>query len=448
MTLGSDGLVTRDRVVRLAVLLCLLNLVLVGGLAATGTLKTAERGDIDRTHVTHIGGDRVTLPESSPGFVDESPTDADVFYNTVRLVKNGGSLYHGNGHDPFVQLIYNYTPALYPLFVVLSLGGYVAFKLIWLVLSIGATMAGTVALLNAERGRLDRTLSQPAVGLLAVASVGFQPMVTNYKVGQTTPFMYLFVCLSWWLFRRRSTVWSGLVLVGSALFKPYFVAPLAVGGRRNHARVLAGFAVGVVLLNVLSVVVFDVQTLLAYYERLYTFAAAEGEAVSYDRFADWSPTHVRPFYWLGPLESVVRGLFVGLSLFGAALHVFEVEDEPLGVCALSLTAVVLGLRTSTGVDMAMLLVPVVLLGVWLYERDSTLLAALFVAFCCFMAHEYVLEVFVGAGTAVPVIGRHEALVVSLLPVIQPATYGLVLLFAIALVRFRTIRARLPAELQP
>lgn len=443
-----DSIVTRERIVYVALLLCVTNLLLVGALTATGTLKTAERGDIERVHTTNVGGERVTLPAERSGFVIENPTDVDVFYNIVRYVDNGGRLYDGNGYDPFVQLTYNYTPALYPVFVLLTAGGYVLFKFLWLLLSVLATVGGTAALLDAERWHLNANFSDISIVAVSVASVGFQPMVTNFKVGQTTPLMYLFVGASWWLLRRRKDGWSGAAIVGTALFKPYFIAPIAVGGRRGYRRMLLGFGMAFLLLNLLSVFAFDAQSLLEYYLKLYRFITAEGAPVSYDRFADWSPTHVRPFYWLGPAEVVVRGAFVLTTLVAAALHALGVEDEPLGVYAVSLTSILLGLRTATGVDMAMLLAPLVLLGVWLYDRDSWLLTVLLGSFVSFMAHEYVLEVLVGAGTAVPAIAANERLVISLLPILQPANYGVLLLFFVGLLRFRAFRDRLPAALDP
>jgi len=94
----------RDGLVRLAVAACVLNLVLVGALAGTGVLRTAERGDIQSVTTTQIDGKEVTVPE--PGYVIEDPTDADFFYNIVVHVRAGGELYPGNGFEPFAWSIH------------------------------------------------------------------------------------------------------------------------------------------------------------------------------------------------------------------------------------------------------------------------------------------------------------------------------------------------------
>lgn len=420
----------RDRLVQIAAVACILNLVLVLALAGTGVLRTAERGDISTVTTTHVDGERVTVPD--PGYVIEDPTDADFFYNIVVHVRAGGELYPGNGLDPFVQLAYKYTPVVFLLFEVLSVFGYVPFKLAWLLVSLLGTAGGTYLLLAAETDAHDVDVSRRTLTALAAVSVGFQPMVTNFKIGQSTPVMYAAVAATWYLYRRDCDLAAGAALTGATLVKPYFTAPLVLFWRRGRLRGLAGFAGVFLAANLVGVAAFGVPTLVDYYEIILRFVVDEADQATYGSFEAWTATQFRPFVWLGSLSFPVRLLLLVPAGYATLAHVAGRSVAPARLAAASILTVLLVLTTSTVVDVAMALAVVVLLAVPAYVADDNRrLAAIVGAFLLLHVHPYVLEALVGVGpTVIPVLAANERVVVAATQVLQPATYGCLVLLAL------------------
>lgn len=443
MTL-TDSLPDRRRLLQVAAAACLLNILLVLALGGAGILKTTERGDITRVEATTTDDGRVELTSGS--YVIEDPTDADFFYNIVVHVQNGGSLYPGNGMDPFVQLSYKYAPVMYFAFAGLSVFGYVAFKFLWLAVSLLAAIGGTYLLLAAERESGTIDLSRRAHVLLSVLAVGFQPMVTNLKGSQSTPVIFGFIALLWYWYRTDRPYLSGMAIVGATVIKPYFTAPLAIYARRDSWRGLVGYAGGFLAVNLLAVLTFGTGTLVEYYSILLDFVLKESEQVPLNSFDNWTSSQFRPFYWLGPLSTPVRLVLALPAAYLTGLHALEREHNPVELFALSLVSLMLVLETTTAEGLAALLAAFVILGAQFYERDEVGFAALVVAFLLVHAQPYALELLTGVGAEViPVIANNESLVITLLPVAQPATYGVFLLLYLVFRSRRTSTVRNPSQ---
>jgi hypothetical protein len=420
----------RNLLVKLGVGICLLNLLLVGILAGTGTLRTAQPGDISYTkHAEAPHGEFISLPSDSPvRFVVETPTDVDVFYNIVTAVRNGLPLYpytdKFESGNPTVQLRYNYAPAVFFLFVPFYFAGYLGFKLLWLLLSIFCLVSGTYLLVRAESPYRTYVPSRRTTILLSFAALGFQPTVANLKVGQTTPIVYLFVALFWWYYRRGKLTASGSVLVGATLIKPYFMIPLVVLFRRDRLPGLISFMAALVGVNVLSIFIFGPDTVATYYGVLVNFLVDEGATVRSDSFENWSSSHFRPFFWLGPYASVVRLVCAIPLAYVTARNAFGMEESPVELFSLSLVTLMVFLQTTTAIDLGILLAPILLLGYKFFDQNTPELAILLIAVALLQVHAYVLELLVGVGpTFIDVLAANEGTVIALLPGLQPAAYG-------------------------
>lgn len=425
MTL-TDRLPGRRRLLQIAAAVCLLNAVVVLVLGGAGVLKTTERGDITRVNATTTDDGRLNL--STGSYVVEDPTDADFFYNIVVHVQNGGSLYPGNGQNPPVQLSYKYAPVMYFVFAGLTVFGYVAFKFLWLAVSLAATIGGTYLLLAAEQEVGTIEISGQVHVALSVLAVGFQPMVTNFKGSQSTPVIFGAIALLWYWYRTDRPYLSGAAIVGATVIKPYFTAPLVVHARRDGWRGLVGFAGAFVVVNLVAILTFGTGTLVEYYSILLDFIFREGEQVPLDSFDNWTSSQFRPFYWLGPLSTPVRLLLAVPAAYLTIRHVLERERDPVALFAVSLVSIMLVLETTTAEGLAALLAVFVLLGARFWGRDEVGFAGLVGAFLLVHAQPYALELLTGVGAQViPVIANNESLVISLLPVAQPATYGVLLL---------------------
>jgi len=430
--------VDRRTLVAACVVGCLLNAALVTGLAGLGVLKTAQPGDVsyERTEETPTGS---IVAEDRP-YAIERPTDVDAFYNAVIRVRSGGPMYNPWGKGWAVQK-YHYAPPVYFAFLPLYFLGYVGFKIGWLLLSIAAVTVGTYLLLRAEQRRRGFDAGRWTLLGVSVAAAGFAPMVANFKSGQTTPVMFLFVAVSWWLFRRGRDTAAGAALVGAPLVKPYFAAPLIVFASRDRWRGLAGFGLVFAAANLLSVAVFGAETLLTYYRILLRYALEDvTNTVDLGTFGVWNSNDLRVFAGFGPLGSLVRLLAVLGSAYVTVQYVRGRESASL-MFATSLVGTVLVLRGTTMIDAGMLLAVFVVFGAGLYCRRRTRrLTALVVAFLLFQAHPYVLEALGGWGAAnVGPIASREGLITSLLPYLQPGVYALLILAGLLVAdHFRTV----------
>ncbi|MFB6227487.1 MAG: glycosyltransferase family 87 protein [Halobacteriales archaeon] len=422
-----------ETVIKVGILVCLLNVVLTGILAGTETLKTAERGDITYLDAEETPGGPIEAV-GDRRFVIERPTDVDAFYDTVVRVRSGGPLFNPWGGAETIQR-YHYHPFAYFFFLPLYLVGYVGFKFGWLLVSMFATALGTYLLVNAEidHGTID--LSGRATIVLAVASIGFAPMVSNFKTGQTTPIMYVFIAAAWWGTRagRDRNLFGGGALVGPAIFKPYFVAPLVIFWTRDRWRGVAGFVAVLALVNVVSALYFGVDTVMTYYDILIAFVVeTEGSSNVSTSLSKWWSNSLRMFFWLGPFGLLVRALLIVPFAYLTAVHVLEDAYES-EVFALSIVSVMFIVSSTSVIDLAMVLAAVIVLGARLHDSHPRAFALVALSFLLMHVHPYFMEATVGYGaTLVPIIRNNADLVLTIVPPLQPAMYGLVLLWGLTL----------------
>jgi hypothetical protein len=409
-----------------------LNVVLVLGLAGAGVLKSAQTGDITTYAAEETPDGEIKAPPGNP-FVVERPTDVDAFYDTVVRVRAGGPLFNPWGSAETVQR-FHYHPFTFFVFFPLYFLGYVGFKIAWLVVSLGTTVTGTYLLLRAETNRSGELNLQRRWALgLATASVGFAPMVTNYKVGQTTPIMYLFVAAAWWFARRGGDTMSGAAVVGAAVIKPYFMTPLVLFWNRDRWRGVVGFLSGMIVITLVSALYFDPGTMVEYVDTLVTFViSTEGGSAGETEIGGWFASSLRMFTWLGPLAPVAQFLFATPFAYLTLVHLFRGSYE-IELFALS-TITVMFLISGTGVvDLAMVLAALVVLGVRFYGSYPRAFGLVCLSFVLMHSHPYLMETAVGWGAQnVAAIQQRTELILSIIPFVQPGIYGLTILLGLCL----------------
>lgn len=442
---GNALLGVKDRrrlLVRLCALTCLLNVLLTLGLAGAGVLKSAQPGDVTYTRVEQVPDGRIVLPEGSPArFAVESPTDADAFYNAVVRVTNGAPLYTENGGDGVQP--YHYAPVTVFAFVLPYFLGYVGFKTALLVASVVAVAGGTYLLLRSTARFADVHLSPRTATVLGVASVGFSPMVSNFKVGQTAPLMYAGIAAAWWLGTARRDGPAGVAMAVPALLKPYLTAPLVALVHFRRWRVAAGLLAAMVAANVAGVVAFGFDTTLAYYGVVYD-AALGGEApVGTASVADWSVEALEPLFFLGPLAVVGRVVVAAIGGAVVLSNARSLGRYDAEAFSLSLVTVAFVVRQVTVIDVAVVLAAFVVLGARVYHSRGHHFEALAAAFLLTMAHPYAMEVLVGRGHANLVSLAGEASpALAVLPFLQPGIYALYVLLAVGVAAWgRRVDAR-------
>lgn len=367
----------------------------------------------------------MTVAPGSPPLALEEPTDADAFYDAVVRVQNGGRVLNP-GSTSGVSL-FHYHPMAYYFFLPLAAFGYVAFKFAMLGVSLVATFAGTALVLRAERDHVNVAVSDRAIAALALFSCGFGPLVSNYKTAQVSPIMYAFVCVCWWGYRRHRDTTAGVAIALASLFKPYVVAPVALGANPRRWK-LAGVALAsYAVLTVAAVIRFGRGTMVEYVGLLAdALSSQSGASVS----ALTSASNLQLFAWLGPIESPVRVL--ALAPLGYVVLAYALADDesayaPAAFGATLLSIFVIATET-TAIDLPLLLPALLVVGLHAYAESDRFVVVV-AAFLLFHVHPATLEVLVGAGaTYVPVIAANQPAIRTVLPVVQPGLYGFVALY--------------------
>ncbi|WP_197425356.1 glycosyltransferase family 87 protein [Halobacterium sp. CBA1126] len=407
--------------------LCILNILLVGILAGTGTLKTAERGDIQYTS-TQISpeGDITVPPEADYRYAIERPTDADAFYNMVIRVWSGGPLY--NTWQPDNVQEFHYFPTTYYFFATISLFGYVVYKFILLGLSILATGFGTYLLLDVETEYADFEPSKKTLMGISAASIGFAPMVANFKVGQMTPFAYLCAAVAWWSYRRSSYTGGGTAIALATLVKPYWAAPTMVFASLsdNRWRGLLGFGITILAANALSVATFGFDTTEEYYSIIVDTLLASSKSVG--PVTTWSVEALNVFWFLGEYAVFARLLTI-VPVVWVFVHYVRRNKADIELYALSILLLFTALGSTTLIDLGLVLAAFVVFGVHAFGVGGWSFAILGGAFVLTHVHTYVMEVVVGSGHAnlVGLLDAHPVLTL-----LQPGVYGVLAFYVLAL----------------
>jgi hypothetical protein len=445
----NKQLPSRKRLVKFCLILCLFNIILVSILAGTGVLRTAERGDVTYTKTEDTPNGKFEIPADSPDqFVIERPTDVDAYYNMVVRYKNGGPMFNPWGSASAIQK-FHYFPIFYFVFFPLSFLGYLGFKLSWLAISVLATIAGSYLLLRTESEEHDLNPSRQQLLGISVLSAGFQPMITNFKVGQMTPVIYACLAGFWWAYRTNRVTLAGAVLVVSTVIKPYFLTPFVLLWKRSQWRGVVGFIAAFIGLNVLVILTLGPEVFSRYYELLVPFLTGERRALAnfsdISGFASWGATKFRVFYWFGSFAPVFNLLFaIGLSWF-SLVHIFNDKSYETELFAFSLVSLMFMVEgTISAADLAALLAVFIILGVRFYNQNHLALGALSFSFILFHIHSYFVEATLGQGPKyVALLRQNEEIVSTIAPVFQPGIYAIFILYGLCLYAFTRPTGKIP-----
>lgn len=424
--------VSKEKLIKLCVTICLVNILLVSILAGAGILKTAERGDVRYTDVDPGSDGSVVLPENSDdSFVIEQPNDVDAFYNMVIRVQNGLQMYNDEYGAGSGAGEWHYHPLLYFLFAPISFFGYFWFKILWLITSIIATISGTYLLVHTEVKKRCIDIRQSSVYILSVSSAGFMPMISNFKLGHPTPLLYLMVGISWWSIRSDNHELGGIATVVNLLIKPYTTTHLAAFSSKSGVKGILSFIAGAVISNVLTMFVFDLETLKNYYITLLDFISPSGNAAYEFTFQSWWSIKMDPFLmfgWLSPIIQVTAWIVLGAA---SIHHLLSDSNETLHLFSFSIVSIFFMITSYSFIDAALLLAPFTLIGIKYYDEGSKLFYYLTLSFLLFQIHAYYMETIVGYGaTVISIIKNNEEIVGSVIPYAQPAVYGLIILITI------------------
>jgi hypothetical protein len=425
-------------VVKMCVIFGVLNLVLVSGLAAGGVLKSVQQ-DTQKFYTQESAERTIQLPEeTNRPFIGELIVDTDAYYNAVIRAENGISIYPPpETFNQYTQR-YHYAPIIVLVFSTLAIFGYLPFKILLLIVSITSVVVGSYAILRVEATARDYDISDRILVFVSISMAGFGPMVSNYKVGQISPLIYLTIAGCWYWYRQDQDIPAGAALTFAVLTKPYFLAPAAILIARKRIKAIVGVVSGVLAGYGIGVVSFGVDTLYRYFWYLRQGSVGK-EGGNVPEVAAWSVEAVYPFFSFNPLPTLGRFLaFVGFaSLWVQYLRSNAQTRDAVGVFSGSLVMVMLLIQQASNMDLAVCLAAYVVLGPELYDRGRGF-KMLGVSFILMTVHPYAMEVLVGAGH-INLITLTNGPSQILLQFLQPAVYGLYILAGLsAFVVFRPV----------
>lgn len=375
-------------------------------------------------------GVRILSNSQSPLFIDFA-----VYYYAAERFLQDCSLYlpvagecppsidMGNTNPQYV-----YPPIVVLLFVPFGVLPYLPAALVWDAFVITSLWGGILALINASDAEL--TMKEQVVVL--GCTIGFAPVLESLLLGQTTGLLVGGLCVvGAYLLSdgRKGAISSGAITAIAVAIKPFYL-PAGAYLFRNRSRFAAGLLTGLAT-YVSIIVVFGVNI-----HRKYL--AVVLSRVSGNRLADiplkeWQPVAFRPFYVFGEAETLVQILvvLVLLTVAASAYLLSESGEVDQYVFALGLLGVAISPGTTTYT--LSVLVPVYLvMFIGEADRSNWTPRLLIVSILLVQVHPYTIRFLAKFGP------RHVHSGLStlrpLLPWVQPALWGTLLLLVVVLFR--------------
>jgi hypothetical protein len=398
-------------------------MIATAGLGVTGVLETTEQGDIEYISTEQFkDGSSVIIPSDNYQYAIESPTDANAFYNAVVRANNGGPLINRGISETEGIMRFHYHPITYYFYAIMSIFGYVGFKFLLLMSSLLAVMAGTAFLILAERKHVDIDVSRNTILVLAVASIGVGPVLSNLKTGQTSPFLYFFVSLFWWGYRHTRLRISGVMLAIATFFKPYAIAPIALGFNQKDIHVLIWTSFTYLVGTIFAIAVFGTREMNRYFTIIMT-ELLEESAQSASQIT--SASNLSLLSWIGEVSLYLRILlFIPLASLGVKYLIDGSSKYSLPLFSATLLSIFILLSDTTTIDLPLLLPIIILIGLHTYcEANNFWIIG--VIFMLFHIHPLVLEVLVGNGSKyIPLFASNQHILQTFIPILQPGIYSI------------------------
>lgn len=351
--------------------------------------------------------------------------DFGAYYNAGERMVNGYPLYDWTTTYPGVTDLpnspdrYLYAPIISLLFAPFTFLPYEISALAWASISTFVYISGITVFLRS----FDTEMSLKEWLVIWSSALGFGPFVVTFISGQITAIVTGLLCISAASLHsenRYSSKNAGAILAIPVAVKAYY-APVCAPLLREKRRFFAG-ASAVTALIVASLVVFGIDTMVSYVELL---ANGKGWGEAVDPPKVWNINDFHPFYYFGNTGYVLRGVLlsmIAIVSYRSRQYGFKYVD--LYVFSLGLLGIVLGAPTlaTSGV---IVLAPVILfLLVTTYRSRPAISVLVLISALLIHVHPYTTEFL----TSVLLPGiQAQAIAAMLVPAVQPAVWGILLL---------------------
>jgi hypothetical protein len=253
--------------------------------------------------------------------------------------------------------------------------------------------------------------------LLYLVVASFAPTITWMKLGQVSGLLAGFLCLSGATLRSNKHKLSGIFTTLGSVVKPFY----ATSGAyllRHRSRFLSSVISGVGII-ILGLLVFGVDTHIEY---IGVLREGKGWETAIDP-GNWHATHFNPFYILGPLKHLPRAIIV-LGTAALALYSNKTEVPIEYIFALGVSIVPLAGPTTNTLALSAVIPAMLMVGFYELENGGEFPIILGISALLIHIHPYTIEFLSKFG---PKIYSPLETLTPVIPLLQPALYGMVLL---------------------
>jgi len=355
----------------------------------------------------------------STGIVELHLHDFGAYYNAAVRFLNGAPLYQTTQEIPTLQaqfhgeLPYLYPPIFVLLFVPLVVFPPVTAALIWnivVLLFLVWSVSKLVSTFDTNFNRRERFL-------LYVVIVSFAPTISWVKLGQVSGLLTGFLCLSGAKLRSNQHGLSGMFTTLGGIVKPFY-APSGAHLLRHRRRFLTAVITGIGVI-IVGLLVFGVDTHIEYIGVLREGKGWETGAGP----SSWNTTQFNPFYILGPLKHIPRVIIV-LGTAGLALYSNKTEVPIEYIFALGVSVVPFAGPTTNTLALNAVIPAILMVGFYELEKGEEFPKPLVLSALLIHIHPYTVEFLSNFS---PRIYPPIEAIAPVIPLLQPALYGMALL---------------------
>jgi hypothetical protein len=263
----------------------------------------------------------------------------------------------------------------------------------------------------------DVSINRGELVLLYFAVASFAPNITWMKAGQVSGLLAGLLCLSGATLRSNRNRLSGAFTTLGSIIKPFY---LTTGAHllRHRERLLSAIMSGLVIF-LFGLLIFGVDTHLEYFDVLRQGKGWETATEP----TDWNAGHFNPFYIFGSLKQIPRIILV-LGTAGLALYSNKTEIPIEYIFALGVSIVPLAGPTTNTLALTAAIPAVLIVGFYELEKEGKFPKIVAISVLLVHIHPYTVELVSKLG---PQIYPPLEILTPVIPLLQPALYGMALL---------------------
>lgn len=353
-------------------------------------------------------------------------TDFDTYYYSAHRFITGDSIYAEVFAPDGSSRKFMYPPIAIMIFLPFAYLPFTIAGVLWNLFSLAILSIGIIKLIDELMYERGSEATKYIYTVVVLCVIGFSPTINWVKAGQASGVVASGLCFSMaYLFESKrnssnlSLILSSALIPAVSLIKPYYApsgAHLLQDIRRFGYSVLTA-----ALLIVLSMPFLGYKIYLEYINQLLEGGSS---LIFTTPPSNWNASVYSPLYILGELATEIRIIIVLATIISVIL-LTQYEYDRLNVALLGL--VIIPIATPTRVDGLVALIPVYLVLLARYWNNKLFRFLALLSLILVHIHPYTIELLSKLGPRH--ISAFESLV-PIIPILQPALWGHILLICL------------------